>query len=254
MFLKAALLTFEPPLFRSRSMNTIPNDALLSDKAKLVSRAKITKIFFVVFILIYLVFAAFLMPIFGCGNISSDGGFNLSSGEIWYMAAFFLLFALVAVVQMVVYCMWLYTASKNKFNILPDGFIGDAAGKKQTFMMTPAWTVAWNFIPILNLFMPYIAMKQIWLVSNSKSYGESGARLGMLRLWWAAFILSNFTPPAVSACMMSVFMALSILIISEITKLQSALIDKIAAGGAEEPSAGGGGNPGGEGSASQYLN
>ncbi|MEM7745575.1 MAG: DUF4328 domain-containing protein [Pseudomonadota bacterium] len=76
---------------------------------------------------------------------------------------------------------WIYRATANARAIAPeDGRI------------TPGWAVGWYFVPIVNLWMPYKAMRQTW---NSSIHGVAGsmdapaaARLG---LWWGCWIIAG---------------------------------------------------------------
>ena len=50
---------------------------------------------------------------------------------------------------------------------------------------TPGWSVGWFFIPIANLFKPYQAVREMWLVARR---GRSGTAL--LKSWWALWLVS----------------------------------------------------------------
>lgn len=78
------------------------------------------------------------------------------------------------VVTAVVWLRWLVCASVNT-RVL--------ATRQVRF--TPGWSVAWYFIPILNLWRPFQVMQEIWQVS------QEGARyhkpMGRVIVWWALF-------------------------------------------------------------------
>jgi hypothetical protein len=58
---------------------------------------------------------------------------------------------------------------------------------------TPGWAVGWYFIPILNIWKPYQAMKEIWKASsNPQSWNSQSVRVSLLLpLWWGLWIISN---------------------------------------------------------------
>jgi hypothetical protein len=61
--------------------------------------------------------------------------------------------------------------------------------------ITPEWAVAWYFIPILNLFMPYKAMDETFRASHP-DYGpndwKQAPRPLIVPLWWLAWVVGNF--------------------------------------------------------------
>lgn len=138
-------------------------------------------------------------------------------------------FVPVSLISVVFYVMWLHAAAKNKFLFNKDGFIYDAKTGKNTFMMTPAWTVAWNFIPIVNFFMSYIAMKQILFATKSKAYNSPDEDMKFVRWWWAMFILSSVAPSAVGLVFGIVYAVLTIKLVKKITDLQTARLGALAA-------------------------
>lgn len=129
----------------------------------------------------------------------------------------------------VFYVMWLHAAAKNKFLFNKDGFIYDAKTGRNTFMMTPAWTVAWNFIPIVNFFMSYIAMKQILFATKSKAYNSPDEDMKFIKWWWAMYILSNVVSSAVGLVFCIVYAVMTAKLVKKITDLQTARLDALAA-------------------------
>ncbi len=71
---------------------------------------------------------------------------------------------------------WIYRANKNLriLSSVPMDF-------------SPGWSIGWYFIPIANLFKPYQAMKEIWLVAHRG--GENGSSI--LGWWWFLWLVSN---------------------------------------------------------------
>ncbi len=51
----------------------------------------------------------------------------------------------------------------------------------------PNWSVAWFFIPIANVFMPYKVLKELWLIS----FNDDSSDYGLVRRWWTLFIFSR---------------------------------------------------------------
>lgn len=56
---------------------------------------------------------------------------------------------------------------------------------------SPGWSIGWYFIPFMNLFKPYQAMKEIWLVSKDPQKWQSQKGSLLLGIWWALWIVSN---------------------------------------------------------------
>ena len=64
----------------------------------------------------------------------------------------------------------------------------------QGLEFTPAWGAGWWFIPIGSLFMPYKAIKELWLASDpaSPTYGwERTQRSLILPAWWATYLVAG---------------------------------------------------------------
>jgi hypothetical protein len=53
------------------------------------------------------------------------------------------------------------------------------------------WSVGYYFIPILNLYKPYQAMKEIWRVSGNPRGWQNEQASSLLSWWWALWIISN---------------------------------------------------------------
>ncbi|MDY0171130.1 MAG: DUF4328 domain-containing protein [Thermoguttaceae bacterium] len=94
----------------------------------------------------------------------------------------------VYIASAVAFLMWIHRAYRN---LPPLG----ATGLKHS----PGWAVGYFFIPIVNLYRPYQAAREIWLGSYPRrasdelsSYGltPSAALVGW---WWAFWLIMNFT-------------------------------------------------------------
>lgn len=98
-----------------------------------------------------------------------------------------LLEALIFVATAVAFLMWIHRAYRN----LPAlGAMG--------LDTTPGWAVGYFFIPIMNFFMPYRTVKEIW--SKSAPADETGGGFGwevpakspaIIGLWWLLWIFGN---------------------------------------------------------------
>lgn len=56
---------------------------------------------------------------------------------------------------------------------------------------TPGWAVGWYFIPIMNLFKPFQAMRELWTESRGVADSYASEAPGSLGLWWGAWIAGN---------------------------------------------------------------
>lgn len=93
--------------------------------------------------------------------------------------------ALLGVVQVVLYLItailflrWIYRANMN------------CRALGAPMAITPGWSVGYFFIPFLNLFRPYQAMKEIWVGSHDPS-GRTHVLSGLVGLWWALWLLNG---------------------------------------------------------------
>lgn len=67
----------------------------------------------------------------------------------------------------------------------------------ENMKFTPGWSIGYYFIPILTLWKPYQAMKEIWKTSINPSDWESQNESGILPVWWTLWLISNFLGQAV---------------------------------------------------------
>jgi hypothetical protein len=71
---------------------------------------------------------------------------------------------------------WIYRASANAHAISDE------------MTISPGWAVGSYFIPILNLFRPYQAMREIWLASHFRGNWHAESSPGLLIVWWSLWI------------------------------------------------------------------
>ncbi len=59
---------------------------------------------------------------------------------------------------------------------------------------TPGWSVGWYFIPIVALWKPYQAMREIFKAAHPdfEEDWQQAPHPGILPLWWALWVISNF--------------------------------------------------------------
>lgn len=62
---------------------------------------------------------------------------------------------------------------------------------------TPGWSIGYYFIPILALWKPYQAMKEIWKASHNPSNWQSENTSSLLGIWWFLWIVTNILGQAV---------------------------------------------------------
>ena len=61
---------------------------------------------------------------------------------------------------------------------------------------TPGWAVGWYFVPILSLWKPYQAMKELWRASCNPLSWQSEGTPPLLSYWWGLWIISNIVSQA----------------------------------------------------------
>lgn len=84
---------------------------------------------------------------------------------------------ILAIVLIIVFAVWINRSCKN-------GWLLDAPHMK----ITPGWSVGYYFIPILMLWKPYGAMKEI----RRASFGNDHSLKALLPLWWTFWLISSF--------------------------------------------------------------
>jgi len=91
----------------------------------------------------------------------------------------------ILVLSSVLFFYWFYRAYRNLSSL---GAIG--------LTFSPKWLVAYFFIPVVCLWKPYEALKEIWKVGdpNRLSEGYSWRSVivpHILLIWWVTFVISN---------------------------------------------------------------
>jgi hypothetical protein len=75
---------------------------------------------------------------------------------------------------------WIYRANTNS-----RGF------GARNMQYTPGWSVGYYFIPFLNLYRPYQAMKEVWKISKDPADWQNQPSSPLLVWWWALWIISG---------------------------------------------------------------
>jgi len=67
----------------------------------------------------------------------------------------------------------------------------------QSMEFTPGWSIGYYFIPVLTLWKPYQAMKEIWQASHNPSDWSFVKISPMIGIWWFLWITTNMLGQAV---------------------------------------------------------
>ncbi len=57
--------------------------------------------------------------------------------------------------------------------------------------ISPGWAVGWFFIPIMNLWKPFHAMKELWQASTNPNSWQNESPAPIVNTWWTLWLLSN---------------------------------------------------------------
>jgi len=92
-----------------------------------------------------------------------------------------ILYVVAALAVIVMLCFFLPQANRN------------ARVLAQDIQFTPAATIWWFFVPIMNLIRPYQAVSELWNSSepNTTVPWKFGVTPSILRIWWGAWIIST---------------------------------------------------------------
>lgn len=73
----------------------------------------------------------------------------------------------------------------------------------EAMKFSPGWSIGYYFIPVLTLWKPYQAMKEIWQASQRPSDWASQSIPNSLPMWWFLWIVSNFLSQVILRLSMS---------------------------------------------------
>jgi hypothetical protein len=80
---------------------------------------------------------------------------------------------LIMIVSWIASAIWIYRASWNARQIVPD-----------PKRIGPGWAIGWFFIPIMWYWKPYQAIRQCWNSSTNPGGNIDSPAPGFLSLWW----------------------------------------------------------------------
>jgi hypothetical protein len=91
-----------------------------------------------------------------------------------------IIYLLVFITTAIVFLTWINRANKN------------CHGFTTGMEFTSGWSVGWYFVPFANLLKPFQVMNEIWRVSHDPARWKTMATPGLLRWWWALWLISSF--------------------------------------------------------------
>lgn len=86
----------------------------------------------------------------------------------------------VFVIGAIVFFVWLYRAVANAHALGARGFSS-----------SPVMAIVWYFIPLGNLFMPYLTMRDTWKASTNPRDWEAADGSPAIGLWWFFWLAGN---------------------------------------------------------------
>ncbi len=91
----------------------------------------------------------------------------------------------IALASLVVFFVWLFRSKKR---LIAAGMAGAE--------YSPGFSVGCFFIPIVNLFLPFQAVRELWRASQCPTEWKSQSSSQIVGWWWALWLLSAFVPLA----------------------------------------------------------
>ena len=92
-----------------------------------------------------------------------------------------ILYLIALIVTGIAFLKWIHRANKNCHGFGAQGM-----------EYTPGWSIGYYFIPFINLYKPYRAMKEIWKVSTNPTNWQNENSSALLGWWWALWLISGF--------------------------------------------------------------
>ena len=108
-----------------------------------------------------------------------------------------------------------------------------AALKTNNLEFSPGWAVGWWFIPFANLIKPFQAMRELWVESDPEVEEDLGflsvspGAPTIMIVWWAAWLLTNFTDRIANKMIESEFFPVAMITASLIEIVAAGLLIKI---------------------------
>lgn len=110
----------------------------------------------------------------GYGVINAAYDFDPDGG---YFEKAYWAIGVFTVLTLIINGIWIYRATAKADSIDPNR---DA--------ISPGWSVGWYLIPIANLWMPFLSMRETW--ASSMGADVQSPTPGLLKIWWAAWVVS----------------------------------------------------------------
>ncbi len=77
---------------------------------------------------------------------------------------------------------WLYLANANARALGADDMMG-----------SPGWAVGWFFVPLANLVMPYMTVRDMWKASARPKDWQAAPAPAAIGLWWACWLAAGIS-------------------------------------------------------------
>lgn len=123
----------------------------------------------------------------GLGFAVSAAGTPATATTAAIVGGLGLLLQVVGIAAGILFLVWMHHASTNAHTY-----------GHEALEYEPMWSVAWWFIPIMSMWKPYQAMKEIWRASDPESVGTGRPTAwatrptpGLFPLWWIAYVISG---------------------------------------------------------------
>ena len=91
---------------------------------------------------------------------------------------------LFTMIVFAVNAVWLYRASKHAIDVR------GAAGKMR--LIRPFWSIAYWALPIVNVWMPFQVVRQLWNLATRPGQPVDSAAPGFFWVWWLSFLTALF--------------------------------------------------------------
>lgn len=90
---------------------------------------------------------------------------------------------LLLIATAIAWCIWQHRAQRNLRDLGRTGL-----------RITPGWAVGWWFVPVANLFMPFVGVGELWKASAPEGDGAAWSRTAswpVIGWWWACWIAAK---------------------------------------------------------------
>ena len=108
----------------------------------------------------------------------TQGGATLYEAD--WAQAYGIVQLVVSVGSLILFLTWFYRANANVRAMGAEGLMG-----------SPGLSVAWFFIPIAFLFMPFLVVRDTWKASAAPRDWQGQPTPPLLGFWWAFFLASH---------------------------------------------------------------